>query len=483
MMYKKKINLPRVNGHSLNKINSEIIDSLSDEFEFVKNSNVLLQHYIGPPPFGYKKSYLIQPMDGTLLNPIFLKNANSYDKIIVPAEASKKILKRSGVKVPIEIIPNWYENSVIEGDSYFFDSLFKEKKYTFYNESTGIKRKNVENIVRYFIDAFKNHEEARKVRLVIKITTDDDNRISRIKKIIGGNRFPEVTIINSFLEESELNSLRSGIDCYVCLSYMEGFCIPLLNAAVAKKDIICLDSKISGYTDFLNEKNTRMVSCHDIPIDTLQESLLIYDKKSRWEEADYSDYKKALIDVFRGEYKIDKNTDFSMYSKDSVMQKYRNLLSDFSNAYCISKNTKSELTEIGRIMKMLGLKNYMIHSSTSNKKIKKDTTEEASWKLNSYIEALSQSLYSNSGWTFICEDGVFIENDFQINEILKNAPEDWDVISLNENTLRKVGYLIKKSFIPNIVTRLLRRDEEQDVVFSKMKETGIGNWHHVVHQK
>jgi hypothetical protein len=308
-MIRKKIQIQKNTAHSLSKIDRGIIESLSDEFHFSNGkAETLLKHYIGPPPVGYKKSYLIQPMDGTLLNPIFLKNANSYNKIIVPAEASKKILKRSGVKVPIEIIPNWYEDSVIGEDPYFFNSIFNEKKYTFYNESTGIKRKNVENIVKYFIDAFKNSEEAHKVRLVIKITTDDNNRISRIKKIIGNNRFPEVTIINSFLEEEKLNSLRSGIDCYVCLSYMEGFCIPLLNAAAAKKDIICLNSKISGYVDFLNDKNSRMVSCYDIPIDKLQESLLIYDKKSRWEEPNYSDYKKALIDVFSGEYKINKNT-------------------------------------------------------------------------------------------------------------------------------------------------------------------------------
>ena len=63
-------------------------------------------------------------------------------------------------------------------------------------------------------------------------------------------------IINKKLPKEYLYSIKKGIDCYICLSYMEGFCIPLLDAVVLKKDIITLDTKISGYRDFINKDNS-----------------------------------------------------------------------------------------------------------------------------------------------------------------------------------------------------------------------------------
>jgi hypothetical protein len=146
-------------------------------------------------------------------------------------------------------------------------------------------------------------------------------------------------------------------------------------------------------------------------------------------------------------------------------------------------------------MENMGVKKYLSLSSSSKEKIKKDTSEEASWKLNSHMEALSQSLYSNSEWTFICEDAVLVEYPVKLEEILKDVPEDWDVLYLGEmnhyhspehiNTkilkcvysFNTIGYIIKHSFIPKVVTRLLRRDEEHDVIFAKMQEEGIGNWY------
>jgi hypothetical protein len=107
---------------------------------------------------------------------------------------------------------------------------------------------------------------------------------------------------------------------------MEGFCIPLLNAAVLKKDIICLDTKISGYKDFLNRENSIMISCKEIPIFNTKESISIYETNSIWEEPDYNEYKTALRNSFENKYNFVKKFDFDDFRKEKIMNQYLEII-------------------------------------------------------------------------------------------------------------------------------------------------------------
>jgi hypothetical protein len=170
-------------------------------------------------------------------------------------------------------------------------------------------------ILKYFVEEFKDNPD---VRLVIKLEEKKD-------LVIPDGIKCEIIIIDEFIPKENIYSLMINCDCYVCLSYMEGFCIPLLNAAVLKKDIICLDSKISGYTDFLDKDNSIMISCSNIPI-FKGISLAIYDTSSIWEEPDYSEYKMALRLSFEKKYQFNKVGDFKDFHKDVVMESYLKLI-------------------------------------------------------------------------------------------------------------------------------------------------------------
>jgi glycosyltransferase involved in cell wall biosynthesis len=322
------ISVPNVTGVSLNLINKDLIDYLSNDFDVQQNTlhgDILLQHHmVDRANFNAIKKILIQPADGTIIEkaPVFF--INKYDMVIAPAESSKKILIESGVDESlIKIIPNKYNESLLE-DHGFFNDLFEEKKYTFYTESSGIIRKNVFNIVKHFATTFSSKDN---VRLIIKLSKATEKRVQEIKdSYIDIEDLPEIHIINRMLPEEHITSIMHGIDCYICLSYMEGFCIPLLNAAVLKKDIIAINSKISGYTDFLNHKNAILIGFNKITIDGNQESTLIYSKESTWEEAKYDEYQEALQKCYKGEYEFVKTQDFSRFSKDSVMKQYRAII-------------------------------------------------------------------------------------------------------------------------------------------------------------
>lgn len=323
----KSIHIPSVTGHSLNKINNEIKKSLCDEFIFTTdiNADIFIQHYVASiPNIKYEKTILIQPIDGTIINPVHVKIMNSYDLIIAPSNSSKNIMISCGVKVPIVIIPNYFDDSLInENDSGYFLTNYPEKKYTFYSETTGINRKNSENIVKYFIEEFRNTPEADKVRLIMKFSSGNTRRMKIIQDMASQTGSPEVCIVNSWLNNADIDSLMRGADCYVSLSFMEGFCIPLLNAAVMKKDIISMRTKISGYVDFINDQNAVLLNVKSIPIDAASESLLIYSRKSKWEEPYYSEYKHAMRKLLYGSYKFYKSRNYTEFSKSSVMKMYK----------------------------------------------------------------------------------------------------------------------------------------------------------------
>lgn len=314
-------------GESLLKINKDLGEYFKEDY-LVRDQltgDILLMHHIHLNiDWVFHRRLLIQPLDGTIVNPSIVENINKFHYIITPSSSGKEIMESCGVTKPIKVIPNYYDEGLLEKDNGFFESVFEEKKYTFYTESTGITRKNVEGILKYFLEEFTNEDN---VRLLIKLNEIPKDRLLDIKKILKKYpKRPEVIFLNKRLPKEYLYSLERGIDCYVCLSHMEGFCIPLLNAIVLKNDVITLDTKISGYRDFVNKENSILLPTKEIGMSLTKDNTWIYGEESKWEDTDYNEYKKSLRKVFKGEYKFNKEQDYSKYTQKNVMKEYDKIL-------------------------------------------------------------------------------------------------------------------------------------------------------------
>ena len=321
----KVVTIPKVNGYSLSKINNDLSGFFKDKGFYVSKHHpkgvALIQHYSKPlsKDYNFDKTYLIQPIDGTTINKNHIDYINSYDIIITPSEIGKNIMAENGVIKPIITIPNYYNQDVIPNSFYR-----KSNKFTFYSESTGIIRKNIANLLKHFLDTFTINDD---VKLVIKTSSD---RVNELNSILSEYKYrPEVVIISKHLSDEDLESIMSNIDCYICLSYMEGFCIPIINALKWGKKVIALDTEISGYGDFLNSDNAYLVDCKRIPINKEFESLLIWGEDSEWEEPDYEHYRLLLKQAITNNSKI--SVDISRYSKDNVMNEYSIVINGYYN--------------------------------------------------------------------------------------------------------------------------------------------------------
>lgn len=319
-------------GESLLKINEDLKENFKKKYNVADNSDngdiLIMNHIHNYVNLSFHRKVLIQPLDGTVINSGITENINTFHYIVTPSTINKKQLEDCGVTKPIKVIPNYYDDDLLKKDNGFFNSIFHEKKYTFYTESTGIVRKNISGILKYFLEEFTSEDN---VRLLIKLNEIPKDRLLDIKNILKDypNR-PEVIFLNKRLPKEYLYSLEKGIDCYVCLSHMEGFCIPLLNAILLKKDVITLDTKISGYKDFVNKENSILLPTKEIDLIETPDNSWIYSKGSKWEDTDYNEYKKALRKVFKGEYEFNKEQDYSKYSQKNVMEEYDKLLNSVS---------------------------------------------------------------------------------------------------------------------------------------------------------
>ena len=74
--------------------------------------------------------------------------------------------------------------------------------------------------------------------------------------------------------------------------------------------------------DFINTSNACLIETFPIQIEQSFDSVLIYSKESEWEDIDYKDYRAALKSTYNGDYKFDKNQDYSKFSIENVMNEY-----------------------------------------------------------------------------------------------------------------------------------------------------------------
>lgn len=325
-MVKSKIHIPKPSGISLEKINQDLVKCLGHIYEFSEDEGeVLLQHFCGDIEGDYKKRIVIQPIDGSLIIDEYVEMLNGYDLILTPSPPCQKIMEDCGVTTPIRVIPNWWDPEIFEEDNGYFNQLFPEKKYTFYSESGGYERKNIQLLVNGFLKTFAADE---KVRLLVKCTEKNQD-LAELKNLVKRTENPpEIVFIEEKFPEDDLRSLMRGADCYTCVSHVEGFCIPILNAAVLGKDIIATDSWMNGYLGFLDSDTALLLRTKPMKMALSQRNMMFYHKDAVWERPLGGDFRQALRKCFEGSYPFVKGRVYPEYSREAVMNLYHEVLQE-----------------------------------------------------------------------------------------------------------------------------------------------------------
>jgi ADP-heptose:LPS heptosyltransferase/glycosyltransferase involved in cell wall biosynthesis len=257
----------------------------------------------------------------------WIQKCNEMDLIIVPSEHSKKVIEKTTIEwknqktgesgtfslnKPIAVVHEGVDTSIfkpLEWSKSILDIDFKTD-FNFFHVGQwskggfGEDRKNIANLVKYFIETFNGRKD---VGLVLKINMARNSvadkeavaaRLKQIKANFKKEEVPPIYLVHGNLTQEELSNLYNHpkIKAFVSLTHGEGFGLPLLEAAAC--DLPVIATNWSGHLDFLLTGKFSAVEYElkEIPNCVIWEPVLIKD--SRWAVADEENSKHRLKKMF-----------------------------------------------------------------------------------------------------------------------------------------------------------------------------------------
>jgi ADP-heptose:LPS heptosyltransferase/glycosyltransferase involved in cell wall biosynthesis len=258
---------------------------------------------------------------------VWLQKCNEMDLIIVPSEHSKRVLEKTMVDwtnqktgesgtlrltTPLMVCSEGVNTNIF----YPYAEKQKEKllegKFDFESDFNflhvgqwgkggfGDDRKNIANLVKYFIETFKGQKD---VGLVLKTNMARNSsfdchhvtkRLQEIKSNWKEEEVPPIYLVHGNLTDEEMADLYNHpkIKAFVSLTHGEGFGLPLLEAAACGLPILA--TNWSGHLDFLKKGKFSAIEYDmtEIPPAAVWGDILI--EGSRWATVKEEDAKRRM---------------------------------------------------------------------------------------------------------------------------------------------------------------------------------------------
>lgn len=253
--------------------------------------------------------------------------ANIMDEIWVPSEQNMEAAQKSGVKVPIKVVPHSLDISkYTETQGAKIEEM--QNNFTFGFIGEFIERKNLRDLVRAFHAEFDFREP---VNLFIKTSKtnletvqDFCTNVRRGLKL--RDLYREEIIVEGMLNERDYISVMNQIDCFVMPSRGEAFCIPALEAMAL--DIPVLYTKGTGmsFCGELGAVDSKLEYCYG-DMATLPD---LATSDTMWREISIEDLRKKMRMMYehRGAFTNQYKEAAKQYDHKQVGMKIKEILND-----------------------------------------------------------------------------------------------------------------------------------------------------------
>ena len=183
------------------------------------------------------------------------------DGVLVPSEYSKRAIRNSGARVPIEVIGHGIDHNGVlpqvpnrAGRGQVTPAL----PYTFLHISSGLARKGIEELMTAYCLAFSSDDA---VLLVIKTFDNESNTIDGwLQHPTSASKYsPAIQVISEELNRHQMQFLYNIADAVVLPTRGEGFNLPAAEAMALGLPLIV--TRHSGHMDFCNDENSFLIDC------------------------------------------------------------------------------------------------------------------------------------------------------------------------------------------------------------------------------
>ena len=234
-------------------------------------------------------------------------------------------------------------------------------KFNFLAVALFGKRKNIENMVRWFLEEFENDDVGLLLKTGHARGSNSDFLLSKkvLKSLVGKKkRKCKIYLLHGSLSDAEIHSLykREDVHCYVSATHGEGFGLPIFEAAYSNLPIVA--TNWSAHLDFLSapyKENGKLkdkqlfakvdYDLKEISPDTVWDQILI--EGSRWAYPKEKSFKDQIRKVYKnhGMYKkwsseLQKHI-LKNYQKDKILEQMRK-----SIVSVLPENINSQASEV-----------------------------------------------------------------------------------------------------------------------------------------
>ncbi|GGD90769.1 glycosyltransferase [Paenibacillus nasutitermitis] len=189
---------------------------------------------------------------------------NKFDAVCVPSTHNKQALRRSGVRVPVSVVPHGINAALYKPDNMKLPVPNAEGRFVFVSVFGFQHRKNPETLLRAYWEAFS---AADNVMLVIKTNGYSPHetegwimkRIQRYKDSLGIRKpTAPVVVLAHRMSNEQLKGIYTRGDAFVLPTRGEGVGLPFLESLSSGTPVIA--TGWGGHMDFLTPRNSFLVS-------------------------------------------------------------------------------------------------------------------------------------------------------------------------------------------------------------------------------
>ena len=264
------------------------------------------------------------------ISPVWVEKSALVDKIIVCSEFAKSAFVNTSYQVknnetgevtndwrcrtPVEVVPIEVEEVEADGS---FDPGLDPDCFNFLSVAQWGPRKNLDFMIKGFLDEFKNEEKAclvLKTNVAANSIIDRESVTLKLKGIL--NSYPDrkckVKLIHGNLTRAQMASLyqNENIHAFVTTTHGEGFGLPIYEAARAGVPVIA--PKWSAHTEFLTMpeenkgkiKNKYYALNVDYDIKPIEKSVLwkgVYEEGAQWCYPRMNSYRDSLRKIYKNQ--------------------------------------------------------------------------------------------------------------------------------------------------------------------------------------
>jgi glycosyltransferase involved in cell wall biosynthesis len=236
----------------------------------------------------------------------WVKQLNKMDLVWTFAESSKEAFVRSGVTVPIQVIPHPLDPHLFTPPAKAEQPLLgpdrrplRSETFKFLSVFQWIPRKDPMRLLLAYLTEFTPDEDTVLVIRAHLAEADVDEIARHVAKVRQGvllpHPHPRVLLVPGILTDAEMGELYRSVDCYVTASKGEGFGLPAHEALASGVPVIA--PKHSAFLDHLNEDVGYFVDSRPEPV-AGQPWAKWYHGTQTWNAIDVMDLRRRMREAY-----------------------------------------------------------------------------------------------------------------------------------------------------------------------------------------